>query len=473
MFKSHRLDSERPKRSQQKSVRLFLEELEGRCLLSHQITPIGGITTAPDGHIWFLEQDRLGRIDPSTGVIQEFAIGTPMGNSTGFTPVSSPIVAAPDGTLWFFSNNQATRFDPATYALARYSVPETLMQASLAVGADGDVWVGEYQRENWDLVRIHPSTGGIQEYAMGEYHLLLTNIAIAGDGRVWATGGVGVAGAWFSSVDVLNPLTGTVQVIPIGTWLDTIFTGKDGSVFFMTGADEQVSSTAGYQILSRAAIDRIFNQKYGQQHAGMDVLCGPYHQDKNGNIWIKMSYPAANEGISKFNPATGEIAFFTEPNWPWVWDTTEDANGRIWFTDASPAVRRLDPATGLFETFDQGTEAPAPSANAPPAAGTTVNATAGIDFVTAVATFTPQTPVPSIGAAYQATVDWGDGTTSSVVLTVMQNASYDVTAGHIYQTAGTYSIKVTIGTYDPANPLGDNPITVFSTANVDPFNIVM
>jgi len=47
------------------------------------------------------------------------------------------------------------------------------------------------------------------------------------------------------------------------------------------------------------------------------------------------------------------------------------------------------------------------------------------------------------------------------------------TAGHTYQSAGTYSIKVTIGNYNPANPLGDDAVTVFSTANVDPFNFTM
>jgi hypothetical protein len=83
---------------------------------------------------------------------------------------------------------------------------------------------------------------------------------------------------------------------------------------------------------------------------------------------------------------------------------------------------------------------------------------------------TPQTPIPSSGAAYQATIDWGDGSTSSLVLTVTQNVIYDVTAGHTYQTAGTYSIKVTIGNYNPSNPLGDNAVTVFSTANVQVFD---
>jgi hypothetical protein len=167
-------------------------------------------------------------------------------------------------------------------------------------------------------------------------------------------------------------------------------------------------------------------------------------------------------------------------------ETTPDANGNIWYiynrytyntylgdNTYQSFVGRFDPTTGVEETFSVASEAPsAPSSNSPQATGGTINATVGIDFVGAVAAFTPQTPIPTPGAAYQATVDWGDGTTSSLVLTVTQNAIYDVTSGHTYQKAGTYSIKVTIGNYNPANPLGDNPVTVFSTANVnDPFDI--
>jgi PKD repeat protein len=56
------------------------------------------------------------------------------------------------------------------------------------------------------------------------------------------------------------------------------------------------------------------------------------------------------------------------------------------------------------------------------------------------------------------------------VLTVTRNGTYDVIAGHTYRSPGTYTIKVTIGNYNPANPVGDNPVTVFSTANVQALN---
>jgi hypothetical protein len=61
MFELFQIGSRRAKGKQQRSVRLFVEELERRCLLSTGIGFLGPITTGPDGKIWFLEKDRLGR----------------------------------------------------------------------------------------------------------------------------------------------------------------------------------------------------------------------------------------------------------------------------------------------------------------------------------------------------------------------------------------------------------------------------
>jgi hypothetical protein len=161
---------------------------------------------------------------------------------------------------------------------------------------------------------------------------------------------------------------------------------------------------------------------------------------------------------------------------------TSDKMGNIWFmvgTNGGEGFGEFMPISGTFAFFQPGMKSSPPpptsgSTKAGAAAtGTTLSATAGVNFMTAVAAFIPQTPIASPGQAYQATIDWGDGTNSSLVLTIIDNATYDVTAGHTYHTAGTYSIKVTIGNYNPANPLGDDAVTVFSTANVDPFNFTM
>ena len=55
------------------------------------------ITSGPDGALWFIEYlgNQIGRIDPTTHVITEYAIPTP--NSGACTGITS----GPDGALWF------------------------------------------------------------------------------------------------------------------------------------------------------------------------------------------------------------------------------------------------------------------------------------------------------------------------------------------------------------------------------------
>jgi hypothetical protein len=188
-------------------------------------------------------------------------------------------------------------------------------------------------------------------------------------------------------------------------------------------------------------------------------------------------------GIDGYNPSTGNQMQFQVPGGGPI-QLTPGPDGNIWYTyvawnsalgNFAYYVGSHNPTTGASESFSLATQSQAPpssAGNPPPASGTTLSSIVGFDIVSAVASFTPQVPIASPGSAYQATVDWGDGTTSSIVLTVTASGTYDVVASP-YQSAGTYSIKVTIGNFDPANPLGDNPITVFSTANVDPFNMNM
>src|SRR5260370_13761892 len=81
MFETFRSGPRQGNRVQGKSIRLFLEELEGRCLLSGFVNSFGfpgldplGITPGPDGNLWFSEHKYIGRINPTNGVIEEFQL---------------------------------------------------------------------------------------------------------------------------------------------------------------------------------------------------------------------------------------------------------------------------------------------------------------------------------------------------------------------------------------------------------------
>jgi streptogramin lyase len=466
-------------KSEKKPVRLFLEELEGRCLMSHQITPIGGITSAPDGSIWFLEQDRLGRIDPSTGVIQEFAIGNNTTNSYPMNPQAGSIVAAPDGDIWFFNNNhQVIRFDPTTQAITSFSVPGRSF--GLAIGPDGNAWVTEMLGGDWDLVGINPATGAVHEFVMAQGAQGINEITIASDGKIWTLTDF-IAVGWIS-VEALDPATGVVQKFSVGIpAAQDLFTDSSGTVTIMQWSPPEVAPT-GTRIVDISAVAQVLGQKYESdpqafpglhgQWAGFQML-GGYHEDNIGNIWFVADPLIAGEagpattGFAEFNPTTGAASFFEAPAIPYF---TLGADGKIWssnFGSWGNYIGRLDPATGAFVSFNEATDAPsASSGNSAPAAGISFNATAGIDFKGAVASFTPQTPITTPGVAYQVTVNWGDGTTSSLVLTVTANGTYNVVADHAYQAAGTFNVTVTIAPYSPTSGPNADPVTVFSTANV-------
>src|SRR6266704_1349345 len=101
-----------------------------------------GVAVDPEGSVWFTESsaDHIGRLDPSTGDIRLFA---PPG------PPIAPMEIASDahGIIWTtsFSSGLLLRLDPRTGAFARYDVSltgnETGGLYGLVVSPAGDVWV--------------------------------------------------------------------------------------------------------------------------------------------------------------------------------------------------------------------------------------------------------------------------------------------------------------------------------------------
>ncbi|HEV2413810.1 MAG TPA: hypothetical protein VGX27_03315 [Candidatus Dormibacteraeota bacterium] len=93
------------------------------------------------------------------------------------------------------------------------------------------------------------------------------------------------------------------------------------------------------------------------------------------------------------------------------------------------------------------------------ATGKSVSAVEGAGANLAVATFTDPDSAAT-AAGYAATISWGDGTTSSGVIT--GTTSFAVAGSHIYAEEGNYSISTTITDVDSPS----NSATATSTANV-------
>jgi hypothetical protein len=116
-------------------------------------------------------------------------------------------------------------------------------------------------------------------------------------------------------------------------------------------------------------------------------------------------------------------------------------------------------ATGNYtiDTFNPGTltVTPAPLS----AAAVTISATAA-PFSGTVATFT--TPDQTDGAAaFAAVITWGDGSTSSGVITG-NNGSFTVSGSHTYAATGSYAVSVQISNPDTQSATVNDTATVTS-----------
>ncbi len=105
-----------------------------------------------DGAVWFAELsgDRIGRIEPYTLDLTEFAL--PLGSRPEM------IVAAPDGTIWFAEHgtNKIGHMS-RTGVLVEFPVPTAASGPyGIAVGPDGSVWFTEEYGGKIGHLMVHP-----------------------------------------------------------------------------------------------------------------------------------------------------------------------------------------------------------------------------------------------------------------------------------------------------------------------------
>ena len=107
----------------------------------------GGITTGPDGNLWFTEVtgNRIGRITPGApNTITEFPI--PTADSRPFA-----IVTGPDGNLWFGEAGGGEgigRISPnSPNTITEFSIPG----GDITNGPDGNLWFTQLRQSVWRL----------------------------------------------------------------------------------------------------------------------------------------------------------------------------------------------------------------------------------------------------------------------------------------------------------------------------------
>jgi virginiamycin B lyase len=232
-----------------KSLILLLMILHGRTA-SAQVTHVTftrylagaccGITTGPDGAVWFIGQkvNLIGRI-------------TTAGNATWNTTLGLPvaIVAGPDGALWF-TDHTAHRVGRITTTgeITEFPIPCCGSPSRIAAGPDGALWFTEGDRDK--IGRI--TTGGeVTEYPLPNPGESAGAIVTGPDGALWFA--IQTGGTVFDLNKIGRITTdGVVMEFALphsqyyqGVW--SIVAGPDGALWFNEHYNSKIGriTTAG------------------------------------------------------------------------------------------------------------------------------------------------------------------------------------------------------------------------------------
>lgn len=136
---------------------------------------------APDGSIWWVGQwaDILGRLDPKTGTMTEFAL------PAGAKPHS--VTIGPHGRPWYTGNGNGTlgRLDPQTGEVEVFEIPDPAARDphTAEFDAKGRFFI-TLQQSNM-VGRLDPGTGEIRLVTAPMDGARPYGVKVAADGKVW------------------------------------------------------------------------------------------------------------------------------------------------------------------------------------------------------------------------------------------------------------------------------------------------
>jgi streptogramin lyase len=286
---------------------------------SQGLTSPRGLTTGPDGNIWFFDQPSgqaaIGRITPS-GQVTEF--------SSGLLPGSQPhgIESGPNGDLWFTDEGttkaigrvtpagQITEFPAGTNGLAATAVPDELTD-----GPNGALFfldVGTTKQ-----IGEITTQGTVSEFPISmDPNDTLNAISAGPDGNIYFTVQNNTA------VGELTLSIGVVTKTPVGmspqNLPDDVTAGPDGNVWFDDPNATQISRLA----VATGTITPFGTADGLQMGAQPDAMTA----GADGNVWFVDQFNA-NDKIGKITPA-GAITEFPVPSFPS--DITLGIDGNVW-----------------------------------------------------------------------------------------------------------------------------------------------
>jgi streptogramin lyase len=440
-----------------------------------------GIVTGPDGNIWFSELNTsFGKVVPSTGVVTEFAKLFP-----AFEYASS-IVSGPDGNLWFaapFSDNIG-RMTTGASVTGTFALSTGSGTAFVTSGPDGNLWFTESYPANgvgkmtpegvvttYSLPTADAGASGITAGPDGNLWLLETNAhqiakvttsgvvtEYPGNGYSWFGISAGPDGnLWFPYLYAKSckcaaigriSTSGTITVFPTTTASSNPFSvavGSDGNIWFTENSANKIGkmSTAGVMLA-----------EYPVKTASANLSAitnGP-----DGNLWFleNTSYGA----VGKITTA-GVVTEYKAQMQNFENGIVSGSDGAIWYAQGYPnAVGRMT-TKGVLSTVTlttpnalgnsvtlgadskiwvaEGIAGNLGRLSAIGGTGQNFTATHGVSLTVKVASFVDGTS-SATASNFTATINWGDGKTSSGTVTGSTGGPFSVSGSHTYSTAGTY-----------------------------------
>jgi streptogramin lyase len=387
------------------------------------------LTAGPDGNLWYAggESDRIGRVAPD-GSVTTFPL--PLRSDP------NSITAGPDGNLWFADTGHIGRITPGG-SITQFPLPNvnTDFAPSITAGPDGNLWFTLLVQGPGGGSRVGRITpiGAITVFALPNDNADVGPITAGPDGNLWFTES---ANLW-SAENAIGRITpdGTVTEFQLTEFpglqrLAGITAGADGNLWFVEGGGNRIGRITPDGTVTAFAAPADGLSRYG-------ITTGP-----DGNVWFTESdYGDQVPGdlVRVSTSGTPQVAVFQLPaatlQQPRL--LTSGPQGALWFSDLGMKIGRLDLTGG------------------PP-----LQAVQGQSFSGTVASFL--SGPAEAPADYTATIDWGDGTTSSGGVGQNQTGGLDVSGEHTYTRPGSFTLRATLTHRSGSSATATTAMTVLS-----------
>jgi virginiamycin B lyase len=392
-----------------------LESLEGRALLSgvvEKLAPVAefplphpdsspvGITAGSGGSLWFTEAtgDRIGRIT-TDGTLTEYAL--PQAESWPYD-----IAAMPDGTLWFTeSTGHRIGHITAAGAISEYAMPKADSDPfGITVGPGGAPWFTENWGNRVGQLLLFTDDYFVSEYDLPKDRSFPGGITVGPDGALWfAETGNNRIGRITTD--------GTLTEYPLPdeySYPRWIAVGPDGALWFTEDFADRIG-----RITIGGAIT-----EYNMPTANSEperIAVGP-----DGALWFT---ELEGERIGRITTDGGITEYPVPDDAGSLLGITVGPDGALWFTENyGNRIGRLDPPPDLV-------------------AGPMIAATVGTPFDGTVATFHDNGGLQD-PTGYRASIDWGDGTSSTGLIARGARGEYFVSGQHTYRSPASDPVEV-------------------------------